>query len=290
MQSIFDIAVGGLIFGGLYAVIAMGLNLQYGLMHILNLGHGEFLMLGAYLTFWVYALLGLSPVLSLFLSGPTMFGIGLLVHRTLISWLVRKSETAEALENNSLLVSLGLMFVIQNLALMAWGSNIRTYTYLDQQLGFLGATFTANRLLAFSLAIVIGLATYFFLQRARLGKAVRALMQDQVMAQTVGIKTVQVHALTFAFGVALAGLAGSLVSMIVPLSPFMGLPFTIIAFIVIILGGLGNILGSLIGGLMLGLVEKLGIYFTAPDLGYVIIYGFFIIVLLFWPKGILKGY
>ena len=283
----FDIIVSGLIMGGIYAMIAIGLNLQYGLMRVLNIGHGELLMLGAYLTYTLYASLGLNPIMSLLISGPTLFLVGLSIHKLLFRRLIQGSISLEVLEMNSLLISFGLLFIIQNMALIIWTADLRGYSYLNHPIYFLGGVFPANRLVAFSIAIIFSLGFYLFLRFSLAGKVVRAVMQDKIGSQLIGVRIFNVHSVCFGVGVAMAGITGSLLSMIFEISPSMGLPYTVEGLIVIILGGLGNILGSLIGGLIIGMVESVGSYLTSPDLKMLISYSTFIVILLVRPKGIL---
>jgi len=281
-----DVLIGGLIMGGLYALIAMGLSLQYGVARVLNISHGEFIMLGAFATYSLYSLFGVNPILSLVASGPTVFLIGFLVHHTLFKRLRKLSPSIEAFEGSSLLASFGLMFIIQNLALLSWGPDIRGYTYLADMVDFLGSINAANRIVALLAAVVIVLIFYLFLLRARLGKAIRAAAQDVTTAQIMGVNIHWVLGLCFGFGALLAGLAGSLTSMMFEVTPLMGLPYTIIAIIAVVLGGLGNILGSLLGGLILGLIGNIVMYIH-PGLSLIAYYLIFLLLLLIKPTGIL---
>lgn len=283
----FDITMSGLIMGGIYALIAIGLNLQYGLMRILNIGHGELLMLGAYITFSLYSWMGLDPIISLLFSGPILFLLGLSIHKLLFRRLIQASISVEILEMNSLLICFGLLFIIQNVALIIWSADIRGYSYLAYPINFLGGVFPANRFVAFSVAILFSVGFYLFLRFSLAGKVVRAVMQDKIGSQVIGVRVFKVHSICFGLGVAMAGITGSLLSMVFEITPFMGLPYTVEGLIVIILGGLGNILGSLIGGLIMGVVESTGSYLTSPDLKMVISYSVFIAILLIRPKGIL---
>ena len=222
-QVALDIAIGGAITGGLYALIALGLNLQYGLMRILNVAHGEFLMLGAYLTYTLHVSLGINPLLTILVTGPAALGAGLLLHRTLYARVLGERDAAQALESRSLLLSFGLLFVAQNAALLIWSADLRGYSYLSTPLRLLGAPFAANRVVAAALALAVGVGFYVFLRRSLVGKAVRALMQDPDGARLVGIDVRRVHAFCFGAGVAMSAVAGSLISMAFELTPFMGL-------------------------------------------------------------------
>ena len=234
--TILDILIGGLITGGIYALIAVGLSLQYGVGRVLNVSHGEFIMLGAFITYSLYTLFGISPLLSLAICGPFLFIIAFLIHRTLFQHLRDTSESMDAFEGNSLLASFGLLFIIQNIALLIWKANIRGYSYLVYSVNIFGAVFTTNRLIALLFAVVISLGFYIFLTRARLGKAIRAAAQEPTTAGLSGVNIKQVLAICFGLGALMAGFAGVLISMLYQMQPTMGMEYTIIAVIVVVLG------------------------------------------------------
>lgn len=281
-----DLLVSGLLMGGLYALIAVGLNLQYGLMRVLNVAHGEFLMIGGYITYVLYTTFGVNPILSIFVSGPVAFALGVGLHALLFRRLLRLDRTREELEANSLLLSFGLFFVLQNAALLIWSADIRGYQYLDRPLLWMGAAFPANRVVAFAVAAALTGALFAFLKWTVAGTALRAVMQDQLGVRLMGVRISRVHALCFGLGVGLAAMTGSLVSMLFELTPFMGFPYTITALVVIILGGLGSVTGSLLGGLILGAVESFGVHFTSPDLRMAISYGVLALILVLRPYGL----
>jgi len=284
--TVLDIVIGGLIMGGIYALIAMGLSLQYGVARVLNIAHGEFIMLGAFATFSLYTVFGISPLVSLVICGPALFIIGFLIHRTLFQYLRKTSESIDIFEGNSLLASFGLLFIIQNVALLIWRADIRKYSYLASPVSILGAIFAANRLVALLFAVVLSLAFYIFLTRTRLGKAIRSAAQEPATAQMMGVNINRVLAICFGLGALMAGFAGPLISMMYEVQPVMGLQYTIIAIIVVVLGGLGSITGSLIGGFILGLIGSIVTYFD-PGLSLVAYYVIFILLLLVKPTGIL---
>ena len=284
--TVLDIVIGGLIMGGIYALIAMGLSLQYGVARVLNIAHGEFIMLGAFATYSLYTVFGISPLVSLAICGPALFIIGFLIHRTLFQYLRKTSESIDIFEGNSLLASFGLLFIIQNVALLIWRADIRKYSYLASPVSILGAIFAANRLVALLFAVVLSLAFYIFLTRTRLGKAIRSAAQEPATAQMMGVNINRVLAICFGLGALMAGFAGPLISMMYEVQPVMGLQYTIIAIIVVVLGGLGSITGSLIGGFILGLIGSIVTYFD-PGLSLVAYYFIFILLLLVKPTGIL---
>ena len=286
MVTILDVVIAGLLMGGIYALIAVGLSLQYGVARVLNIAHGEFIMLGAFATWTLYIVFGINPLVSLVICGPILFIIGFILHRTLFTRLRISSASSAAFERRSLLATFGLLFIIQNIAIMAWGAQTQGYSYLAFPVNLGGAIFGANRLVALLFAVVIGLVFYLFLARTRLGKAIRAAAQDPATAGLMGVNINQVLALCFGLGALMAGFAGTLMSMCYPIKATMGLEYTIIAIIVVVLGGLGSIPGSFIGGLLLGLVGSIVTYFE-PGLLMVAYYAIFILLLLVRPTGIL---
>lgn len=283
--KILDILIAGLIMGGIYALVAIGLNLQWGVTRVLNMSHGEFIMLGAFSAYFLYNFLGISPLLSLILCSPIFLVIGLLFHRVLFLRLLKRSESVAAYEISSLLAGYSFMFILSNAAALSWGSTPRAYSFLTDSVNLFGAVFAENRLVALALATFICVICYLFLARTRLGKAIRATALDINTAQLMGIDVYWVLGICFGLGAMLAGLAGILVSMMYPLTPFMGLPYLVITFIVVVLGGMGNMLGSLVAGFILGFVGSV-ITSIEPGLGMVGFYVIFVLILLIKPTGI----
>jgi branched-chain amino acid transport system permease protein len=286
MRLWIELIASGLITGGIYALVAMGLNLQYGLMRILNVSHGEFLMLGAYLTYWAHLVTGSSPLVFLPAVLVILFVLGLVIHRLCFRRLAETTPEVEAFEAKSLLVGFGLMFLVQNVALLIWGADLRGYQYLARTVSVAGFELTANRLAAFVGALVLSVGLILLLRATLTGKAVRAMMQSPTGAALVGIDIRRMHPAVFGVGLALAGVAGALLSMVFEISPSMGEPYTVTALIVITLGGLGSVSGSLLGGLLLGVVEAVGMHLTSPSLKMVLSYGVFMAVLISRPNGL----
>lgn len=289
-ETLLRILIYGLLTGGIYALIAMGLSLQYGVARVINIAHGEFIMLGAMLTWALFTgfwgSFEINPLLSLVISGPLLFGIGFLLHRTLFASLRNRAASPAAFEGNSLLAAFGLLFIIQNVATLIWTANTRGYSYLNIGIELAGTVYTVNRLVALGFAVAAALAFYFFLTRSRLGKGIRAAAQDPATAGLMGVNINRVLALCFGLGAFMAGLAGLLLSMYSALSPTIGLNYTIIALIVIVLGGLGSIPGSLVGGFILGIIGTIVIIRGDPSLSVVAFYAIFLILLLVRPAGI----
>jgi len=285
--TILNIVIAGLLMGGIYALIAVGFSLQYGVARVLNVSHGEFIMLGAFITWTLYTVLGVNPLVCLIICGPITLIIGFLLHRTLFTRLRTSSVSLAAFEGKSMLASFGFLFIIQNIAIAIWGNAAKGYTYLDSSVNIGGAIFAANRLVTLLCAVIIGAAFYLFLARARLGKAIRAAAQDPETAGLMGVNINQVLALCFGLGALMAGFGGVLISMCFStIQPAMGFQYTIIALIVIVLGGLGSIPGSFVGGFVLGLVGSIVSYWQ-PALSLAAYYLLFIVLLLAKPTGIL---
>jgi branched-chain amino acid transport system permease protein len=286
ITTVLDVVIAGLLLGGLYALIAMGLSLQYGVARVLNVSHGEFIMLGGLTTWSLYKVFGMNPLVAMVICGPAAFLLGFILHRTMFKRLRTSSASPGIFESNSMLASFGLMFIIQNIAFIAWGPNIRGYSYLAFPVSLAGALFGANRLVTLGFALAIGLAFYIFLARTRMGKAIRAAAQDPTAAGLMGVNINLVLALCFGFGAALASIAGVLISICYPVYAAMGGEYLVIAIIVVVLGGLGSIPGSFIGGFILGILGSIVTYFQ-PGLALVAYYVVFIILLLVRPTGIM---
>jgi branched-chain amino acid transport system permease protein len=276
-----------LLLASLYALVALGLNLVYGTMRLLNVAHGELVMLGGYVAYWGFARLGISPLLSALLAMLAAAALGALIYQAVIRRLFRSTRVLARVEANSLLVFFGISVVVQNLTALAFTANQRGYAYLDNVLTVGELRIEANRVVAFAVAAVVCLACALFFRFARTGLAMRAVMQQREAAALVGIDIDRVNLQVFALGFALAALAGALVSMMQQISPFMGFPFTVSAFVVIILGGLGNLMGSIIGALLLAAVEVYGIALISPSYRSILVYGVFVAVLLLRPQGLL---
>jgi len=284
--SWFELIASGLITGGVYALVALGLNLQYGLMRILNIAHGEFLMVGAFLTYVAYTGLGISPLLMVPISFLMLAALGIAIHRLTFRRLAATSPNVDVFEARGLMVAFGLMFLVQNFAQLLWGADLRGYDYLADPVNIAGARFTANKLVLLGLSLLFSVGLIVLLRQTLLGKGVRALMQSPTGAQLVGIDTQRLHPLMFGVGLGLSGVAGCLLSMTYTITPSMGEPYTVTALIVITLGGFGSMGGALVGGLALGVIEALGMHFTNPSLKSLLSYAVFIGVLLWRPNGL----
>ncbi len=243
-------------------------------------------MVGAYLTWFFQSSYGLSPLLMVPLSFVVLLVLGVVVHYLCFRRLNSTSPNLDVFEARGLMVSFGLMFLVQNFASWMWGGELRGYDYMTEPVKLGEAQFAANKLLVFFLALVFSGALIVLLRMTLLGKGVRALMQSPVGAQLMGIDTKRLHPLMFGIGLGLSGIAGALLSMAYTITPFMGQPYTVTALIVITLGGFGSMGGALIGGLFLGVIEALGMHFSNPSLKALLSYAIFIAVLLLRPEGL----
>jgi branched-chain amino acid transport system permease protein len=279
------IVITGLILGGIYALVAVGLNLQYGVGRVLNVAHGEFIMLGAFITYSLFVELNISPLLSIIIIVPGFFILGYVVHQVLFQYLRTTSASSDAFTSRSLLASFGLLLVVQNIILLIWGPNLRQYTYLNESISIFNNLYAQNRVVALIMAVSISATFYVFITRTRMGKAIRAAAEDQTMANVVGVNIKQVLGICFGLGTMMAGLAGILISMIFQLQSADGLRYTVIAIVVVVFGGLGSITGSLIGGFLLGLVISL-VYAVDPSLSLIAFYSIFVLLLVIRPSGI----
>lgn len=285
-MPLLDALLTGLTLGGMYALVALGLNLQYGVARIMNLSYGELLIAAAVLAYALFGKLEVSPLLTLLAIVPLAALLGWAIYALALAPLVRRAPDRDALEADSLLGTFGLLFVVQGVMLVLVGGSYLSYSFLSVPVAVLGTTVAANRLLALAMAVVLGLAVWLLLMRTRVGTAIRAVSVDPVSAQLVAIDVRRLAAAAFALGTVLAGVAGVLVSMFLTFSATMGVLFTMKALIVVIMGGIGNMAGAVVAALMLGLVEALVGTFVDPGLTLAANYALFLAVLLFKPAGL----
>jgi branched-chain amino acid transport system permease protein len=292
MESFLDILTSGqlllaaLITGSIYATVGLGLNLVYGTMRLLNVAHGEFLMIGAYIAFWAFTLLDISPFVSAALAGVATAALACALYFGLLRWCLQNSRMRKRIEPNSLLIFVGVSVILQNVASFFFSGTPRGYQYLSGVLSFGGISISANRLGAFVFCVLICVVTLLFLRRSVTGLAVKALIQRKEAAGIVGVNVRRLEFFSLCAGFATAGAVGALISMTDQTTPFMGFPFTFAAFIVIILGGLGNIAGGIFTGLLLGFIETYGVAFTSASWSSILLYGVFLLALMLRPEGI----
>jgi len=287
MSELPRLIVSGILTGSIYGLLAMGLSLQYGVARVLNIAHGELVMVGAILTYTLYTGFGINPLVAAAIIGPLLFGLGFLLQITLFRGLKAWAPSQAAFEGNALLASFGLLYVISYIALLEFGAWPRRYDYLNYVVEFAGMTLRFNRIVTFAVAVVIGVAVYLFLTRSRLGRAIRATAEDPATAGLMGVNVNMVLALCFGLGALLAGVAGSLISIINPVGTTMGFRNTVIALIVVVLGGLGSIPGSFIAGIIIGIVSSLVTGYWQPVFVVPVYFGILMVLLLARPAGIL---
>jgi branched-chain amino acid transport system permease protein len=268
--------------GAVYALIALGLTLIYGVLHIINFAHGSLLMLALYAAFFAQTLLGLDPYAALPLLLVLFFGLGYALQRWVIGW------ASHGRDQNVLLVTLGLALVIDNLALFFWTSTTRTidvpYSFEIVDLGV--ALVPLPRAIAFLAALVLAALLWALMTWTDLGKAIRAVAREKEGARLVGIRVEHVYAAAFGIGTACVAAAACLLLPTFYVTPQVGYAFVLVAFTTVVLGGMGSFLGALVGGLLLGVVEALCGLFLGESLGQIGIFALFILVLLFRPAGL----
>lgn len=281
--------IATLVVGSLYALVALGLNLIYGTMRLLNVAHGELVMLGAYVAYWSFSLASIGPLVSMFIAMALAALLGAAIYYALLRRALRSTTLSARIEANSLLIFFGVSIILQNTASLLFTASPRAYPYLDTLVHFGNISIGMDRLVVLGVSLVTCVGAVLYLRFSMTGLAIRALIQQRDAAELVGVDITRTHLLSFCLGFAMAALAGALISMIEPVSPFMGFPFTIAAFVIIILGGLGNLTGSLIGGFLLGAIETYGVALTSASYRSILIYGVFIAVLVWRPQGLFGG-
>jgi branched-chain amino acid transport system permease protein len=278
-----QILVNGVLLGGLYAVMALGLALVWGVLNIVNLAHGAFIMLGAYLSWHLYTYLGIDPFLGLPITAVVMFCLGYVVQRGLLNLIVRAPMF------NTLLITFGLEVVLTYLAQLAFSADFRTInpSYAGAHLSLGPLVIPLARLMAFGVAIVLTVGMWVFLLRTRLGRAIRATAQNLVAARLYGVEPRHLYAMTFGIGIGLAGAAGGLYGTVSQINPYIGATLTAKSFAIAIIGGLENPLGVIVGGLVLGIIESLTVAYVGATFGDVASFGVLVLVLIVRPSGIL---
>lgn len=277
--------ISGLLLGGVYGLVASGLTLIFGVLRIINFAHGALMMLGMYASFWLFTLAGIDPYLSIVVTGPLFFLLGMVIQRVVIE------PNRRAAEHNQLLLTLGLALFFENLALVLWQGDFRTLRVPYVNVAFLlgDAIVELPRLIACAGAVVMALALFAFLRLTDVGKAIRALAEEPEGAMLMGINVGRIRAVAFGIGAGCVAVAGSLVTPFFYVAPDVGESFNIMAFVVVVLGGMGNFLGALLGGFIVGLAEALGATLLPGSLKQLVVFLIFVLVLLFRPAGLFGG-
>jgi len=286
LESVSQTLILGVLVGALYALVALGLSLVFGVTKFLNVAHGELLMFGGYASFWVFSLLGVDPFLTIPATLIALTLIGAVIYQLFFVRMVKLPEESKI--KNTLLVGFGLSVILQNLALRFWSADDRgiTASYSSAAFTVLGVRFPMVRLASLLTALIFLLALHLFLRKTYTGKAIRATVQDWEAATLMGIDIHRVYFLAFVLGAALAGVAGTLVAVNYSIEPSMGLNWTLKALIVMVLGGLGSITGTLVGGLLLGLTESVTSLLLSNNYREVVGLVLFVLILIFRPQGL----
>jgi len=275
--------VSGLLTGGLYVLISIGLTLIFGIMRIINFAHGDLMMLAMYVTYWLFILFRIDPFISLIMTVPILFVIGSALQKFLVN------RVLDAPQSSQLFLTIGVMLIVQNVALLFWKSDYRAiWTYYTGSVISLGGVFISiPRLTSFFVAIFLTGILYIFLTRTKMGRAMRATTQNREVSSLMGVNVPRVHIFAFGIGAACVGAAGTLLSTFYYISPTVGTIFTLTAFVVVVLGGMGSFMGALFGGLLVGLTESLGTVYIGSQYREMIIFILFISILLLKPSGLL---
>jgi branched-chain amino acid transport system permease protein len=283
-----QILANGLVLGGLYACIAAGFSLVWGVLNVINILHGSFIVLGGYLAFFAYVKLGIHPFVSILIAAPLFFALGYVLQRSVINRMIAAPVLL------SLTLTFGLDLMLSNAMLAAFTADFKKLT-LDPPLGVVSlgpVVLPVDRLAAMLLALLLTGLLYLVLSRSRIGRAIVAVRMDREAAALMGVKVKEVYAITFGLGALMAGVSGPLIAMIFPISPLSGPVYLGKAFVICVLGGLGSVPGAMIGGLALGIVESFGALWFGPEHAVTLSFTLLIVILLVRPEGLLgrKGY
>lgn len=283
MRVLLQSAASGVLIGGVYALVGIGLTIIFGVMRVINFAHGELLMIGMYLTWIIFSSFGIDPFVSIAITIPVMFAFGAFVQRTLVH------RVLNALPQNQILLTIGLGLVLSNLVMLIYTSDYKIITtrYSSSTVSLGGLPLSAPLAISFLITAVITALLYVFLLKTDTGQAVRATAQDRDAAQLMGINVSRMSVLAFGIGTALAGTAGALVSPTYYIFPQVGSAFTLKAFVIVVLGGMGSVLGATLGGVIIGVTESLAAVYISSGMKEVFVYVLFLLVLLFKPSGLL---
>jgi branched-chain amino acid transport system permease protein len=283
LQVALQNAVNAVLLGAMYALIGVGFSLVWGVLNVVNLAHGALVMVGAYLTYWLFTGYGIDPLLALPITGLALFVLGYPLQRLVINPVIRASFLV------TFLLTFGLELVISNLALAAWTPDVRAVTtaYSGRSLALGPVQLPVVRGVGLVVALLTAGLLHLVMTRTSLGSAIRATASDQEAARLMGIPVARVYAVTFALAAATAGVAGGLISLTAPIFPAMGAGYTLIAFVVCVLGGLGSVPGALLGGFVLGFVQTYAAAWLGPNYDDIVAFSALIAVLMVRPAGLL---
>jgi branched-chain amino acid transport system permease protein len=278
-----QLLVNGLLLGGIYALISIGLTLIFGVVRVINFAHGEFLMISMYISYYCYSLLGLNPYWSLLINFPLMFVIGMGMDQIII----RPLRNAPAYMQ--VFATVGLSILLINLVLFIFTGDYRAIDlpFAKEVVQVGGIYLNYPRLIIFSATVLITVLLYLFLKNTDIGKQIRAIAQNRTAARLMGFKLNRIYMITFGIGSGLVGIAGGLITPVYYVYPTVGVYFVLTAFVVVVLGGMGNMTGAFLGGLIIGIVDSLSGYYIDPSLKETVYYVIFVLVLIFRPSGLM---
>jgi len=285
LEIVIQAVINGLLIGGIYALVSIGVTLIFGVVKIVNFAHGEFVMLGMYISYFLGSQFGIDPIVSLLVSMPVLFVLGMAIQHFLIRRVLGLNDLPQ------IFLTFALSMLILNLSLMAFTANYRTLHtwYSDEALHFGGIYIPVAKLIAFVLAMVLSGVLWIFLKTTDLGRAMRAASQNRDVAQLMAINPDRVFAVALGIALALAGAAGSLLMPFYPAYPLVGQVFVLMAFVAVVLGTLGNVMGALIASLLMGVAESLGIQFIGADSGLIVVFLLLLTTLAVRPSGLAGG-
>ncbi len=279
-STLLGLLILGVFLGTTYGLVALGLSLIFGVQSVVNLAHGEFVMLGAYATFFGWSVFNLHPLIATLLAVPLLFALGALIQDQLIERITHQPQVT------SLILTFGLAMFLMNTAQAAFTADYRTIGYLTAPVSFGGATFAGNRVLTFA-ATTLALATVLgFIKYSKWGKAIRATSQAPNIAKACGIDTRKVRIIAFGLGAATAGFAGSFIGIMYQIFPDMGFNYLVKAFVIVVLGGLGSLAGAFVGGLIFGVVEVFGSFYLDSSTATAGAFLILVVLLLIYPQGL----
>ncbi len=275
--------ISGILVGGVYALIGIGLTLIFGVMRIINFAHGDIMMIGMYLTYMLFSMAGIDPFVSVLISFPLMYLLGVFLQKVLIN------RVLDALPQNQILLTIGMGLIMSNTMMLAFTSDykILSTTYSSSSISIGGISISQPLTISFLITAVITAGLYWFLVKTNTGQAVRATAQDREAAQLMGINVKRMSGIAFGLGAGLAGTAGALISPTYYIFPQVGSVFTLKAFVITVLGGMGSVVGAAIGGVIVGVSESMGAVYISSGWKDVVVYVIFLLVLLFKPSGLL---
>jgi branched-chain amino acid transport system permease protein len=286
LATVAQAVINGLLIGGIYALVSIGVTLIFGVVKIVNFAQGEFVMIGMYISFFIASGFGVDPLLSLLISMPTLFAIGVLLQHFLIRRVLGLGDMPQ------IFLTFALSLLLMNVALLLFTANYRTVQTAYSELSFhIGPLyFAVAKLIAFAIAMLLSAVLYLFLHGTDIGKAMRAAAQNREVAMLMGINPDRVFCIAVGVALALAGACGSLLMPFYPAYPLVGQVFVLMAFVAVVLGTLGNITGALIASLMMGVAESLGVQFVGADSGLIVVFVMLLLTLALRPNGLFGGW